>query len=130
MKHVAGGMVARGAGSIINLSSVAGLVGAAGHVAYGASKGAVRAMTKDVAIELAPTGVRVNSVHPAYVDTAMADYGAEAARVEVADLGVLHPLGRIGTPEEVAWACVYLASDESGFVTGAELVLDGGYTAQ
>ena len=129
MKHLAPAMAARGGGSIVNVSSVAGLIGAAGHAAYGASKGAVRILTKDAAIELAPSGVRVNSVHPAYIDTAMADYGAEMSGVDKADLGAMHPLGRIGTPADVAWACVYLASDEAAFVTGAELVVDGGYTA-
>ncbi len=129
MKALVPGMVTRGAGSVLNLSSVAGLIGAAGHVAYGASKGAVRLLTKDAAIELAPSGVRVNSVHPAYIDTAMAEYGAEMSGVDKADLAAMHPLGRIGTPEDVAWACVYLASDESAFVTGAELVVDGGFTA-
>lgn len=130
MKHVAPGMAARGSGSIVNLSSVAGLIGAAGHVAYGASKGAVRIMTKDAALELAASGVRVNSIHPAYIDTAMAAYGAAASGVETEALGAMHPVGRIGTPEDVAWGAVYLASSEAGFVTGSELVIDGGYTAQ
>ena len=130
MKHVTPGMAARGRGSVVNLSSVAGLIGAPGHVAYGASKGAVRIMTKDAALELAASGVRVNSIHPAYIDTEMAAYGAEMSGVTTADLGAMHPVGRMGTPEEVAWAAVYLASDEAGFVTGAELVVDGGYTAQ
>lgn len=130
MKHVVPAMRDAGHGSIINLSSVAGLVGSAGHVCYGASKGAVRTMTKDAAIELADAGIRVNSVHPAYVDTNMADYGAEMSNASKEDLGAMHPIGFMGQPEDVAYAVVYLASKESRFVTGAELVLDGGYTAQ
>lgn len=130
MKHVVPAMRNAERGSIINLSSVAGLVGSARHVCYGASKGAVRTMTKDAAIELADAGIRVNSVHPAYVDTGMADYGAEMNKVSKDDLNAMHPIGFMGQPEDVAYAVVYLASPESRFVTGAELVLDGGYTAQ
>lgn len=130
MKHVVPAMREGGRGSIINLSSVAGLVGSAKHVCYGASKGAVRTMTKDAAIELADDGIRVNSVHPAYVDTGMADYGAEMSNASKDELDAMHPIGFMGQPEDIAYAVVYLASDESRFVTGAELVLDGGYTAQ
>jgi len=130
MKHVVPAMRDAGHGSIINLSSVAGLVGSAGHVCYGASKGAVRTMTKDAAIELADAGIRVNSVHPAYVDTGMAEYGAEMSDASKEDLDAMHPIGFMGQPDDVAYAVVYLASEESRFVTGSELVLDGGYTAQ
>lgn len=130
MKHVAPAMKAAEGGSIINMSSVAGLIGSPGHVAYGASKGAVRTMTKDAAIEYAQEGVRVNSVHPAYIDTQMAEYGAEKSGQSKEELAAMHPIGHMGTPEDVAYAVLYLASDESSFVTGAELVLDGGFTAQ
>lgn len=130
MKHVVPAMRADGGGSIINLSSVAGLVGSANHVCYGASKGAVRIMTKDAAIELAEAGIRVNSVHPAYVDTGMADYGAEKNDATKEELDAMHPIGFMGQPEDIAYAIVYLASEESRFVTGSELVIDGGYTAQ
>jgi NAD(P)-dependent dehydrogenase (short-subunit alcohol dehydrogenase family) len=130
MKHCTPLMREQGQGSVINLSSVAGLVGLAGHTCYGASKGAVRTMTKDAAIELAEAGVRVNSVHPAYIDTQMADYGAEAQGASKEELGAMHPIGHMGETDDVAYAVVYLASEESAFVTGTELVLDGGLTAQ
>ena len=130
MKHCTPLMREQGHGSVVNLSSVAGLVGVANHTAYGASKGAVRTMTKDAAIELADAGVRVNSVHPAYIDTQMADYGAETQEVSKDDLAAMHPIGHMGEPEDVAYAVTYLASEEAKFVTGTELVLDGGFTAQ
>lgn len=130
MKHCAPLMRDEGNGSIINLSSVAGLVGFANHACYGASKGAVRTMTKDAAMEFAPDGVRVNSIHPAYIDTGMADYGAEMQDATKEELDAMHPIGHMGEPDDVAYAVVYLASEEAKFVTGAELVLDGGVTAQ
>ncbi len=130
LKHCTPPMAEAGRGSVINLSSVAGLVGVANHACYGASKGAVRTMTKDAAIELAEDGVRVNSVHPAYIDTQMADYGAEVQDATKEDLDAMHPLGHMGEPDDVAYAVLYLASEESKFMTGAELVLDGGFTAQ
>lgn len=130
MKHCAPTMREQGGGSIVNLSSVAGLIGAGDHTCYGASKGAVRIMTKDAALELAEDGIRVNSVHPAYIDTQMADYGAEVRQATKEELGALHPIGHIGEPLDVAYGVLYLASDESKFVTGSELVIDGGYTAQ
>jgi 3alpha(or 20beta)-hydroxysteroid dehydrogenase len=126
--------------SIINLSSVAGLIGTTGHIAYHASKGAVRLMTKAAAIECAQlgTGIRVNSVHPAIVQTDMGtqfiqhfvdlklapDYATAEAAFKAA-----HPMGHFGEPADVASAVVYLASDAAKWVTGTELVLDGGYTA-
>ncbi|MFP4299236.1 MAG: glucose 1-dehydrogenase [Spirulinaceae cyanobacterium] len=130
MKYCAPLMVDKGGGSIVNMSSVAGLIGFPGHAAYGASKGAVLTMTKDAAMEFAPCKVRVNSIHPAYIDTEMADYGAEQRGASKEDLGKMHPIGHIGEPMDVAYGVVYLASDESKFVTGAELVIDGGMTAQ
>ena len=130
MKSCAPVMERGGGGSIINLSSVAGLIGAASHVAYGASKGAVRIMTKDVAIEYARRGVRVNSVHPAYIRTQMAEMGARARGIGVDQLGEAFPTGTIGEPIDVAYGVLYLASDESRFVTGSELVVDGAATAQ
>jgi NAD(P)-dependent dehydrogenase (short-subunit alcohol dehydrogenase family) len=130
MKHCTPPMVEQEQGSVINLSSVAGLVGVSGHTCYGASKGAVRTMTKDAAMELAEAGVRVNSVHPAYIDTQMADYGAEVQDATKEELDAMHPIGHMGEPDDVAYAVLYLASEESKFMTGAELVLDGGFTAQ
>ena len=130
MKHVAPGMAEKGGGSIINLSSVAGLMGVPGHALYGASKGAVRIMTKDVAMEYAPYQVRVNSLHPGYINTGMAEYGAEAAGTTVEELGrEMYPLGRVGEPEDVANTVLFLASEESKYTTGAEFVVDGGGSA-
>ncbi|WP_103019933.1 SDR family NAD(P)-dependent oxidoreductase [Salinibacter altiplanensis] len=130
LKHCTPLMRKQGRGSVVNLSSVAGLVGVSGHTCYGASKGAVRTMTKDAAIELADAGVRVNSLHPAYIDTQMADYGAETLGAPKEELDAMHPIGHMGEPEDVAYAVLYLASDESKFMTGSEMVLDGGLTAQ
>jgi NAD(P)-dependent dehydrogenase (short-subunit alcohol dehydrogenase family) len=130
MKHFAPAMAENGGGTIINMSSVAGVIGVPGHVLYSASKGAILTMTKDAAVEYAETGVRVNAIQPGYIDTAMADYGAEKQNVTKQDLGRWHPMGRIGDPQDVAYAALYFASDESKFVTGANLVVDGGLTAQ
>ena len=122
-------------GSIINMSSVLGLVGDAGTASYCASKGGVRLLTKSAALHCAKQGydIRVNSVHPGYIWTPMVE-NAMKARGDVeggrAYLESLHPVGRLGEPEDVAYGVLYLASDESKFVTGAELVIDGGYTAQ
>jgi NAD(P)-dependent dehydrogenase (short-subunit alcohol dehydrogenase family) len=117
-------------GSIINLSSIEGLVGDPDLAAYNASKGGVRALTKSAALHCAKTGtgIRVNSVHPGYIWTPMVDKGLGEAKRKA--LIALHPVGHLGQPEDVAWGVVYLASDESKFVTGSELVIDGGYTAQ
>jgi len=126
-KHVAPYLAERGGGSIINLSSVAGLLGAAGHACYGASKGAVRILTKDLAAELGPQNIRVNSVHPTYVKTAMADYGAAMAGKTLEEMGRdMSVLGRLAAPGDVANVIVFLAADESSYLTGAEFVIDGG----
>ncbi len=122
-------------GSIINLSSIEGIVGDPNLGAYNASKGGVRLYTKSVALYAAKTGlnIRVNSVHPGYIWTPMVEhYLAEHGDVAEgrAALEALHPIGRIGEPNDIAYGVLYLASDESKFVTGAELVIDGGYTAQ
>ena len=122
-------------GSIINLSSIEGLVGDSNLAAYNASKGGVRLFTKSAALYCAKAdyNIRVNSVHPGYIWTPMVEGysettgNAEAARMALA---ALHPLGHIGEPNDVAYGVLYLASDESKFVTGSELVIDGGYTAQ
>ena len=134
-KHAIPHLRRAGGGSIINLSSIYGLVGAPDVPPYHASKGAVRLMSKTDALIYAADRIRVNSVHPGFIWTPMVeqhlrDSGAtdiEAARREV---GLLHPLGHMGEPDDIAWGVVYLASDESKFVTGAELVIDGGYTAR
>jgi NAD(P)-dependent dehydrogenase (short-subunit alcohol dehydrogenase family) len=122
-----------GGGSIINLSSIYGLVGAPDVPAYHASKGAVRLMSKTDALIYAPDRIRVNSIHPGYIWTPMVEHFTEAAEdVEAtrAAVAALHPLGHIGEADDIAWAAVYLASDEAKFVTGSELVVDGGYTAR
>jgi 3(or 17)beta-hydroxysteroid dehydrogenase len=123
-----------GGGSIINLSSVSGLVGGHNVAAYNASKGAVRLLSKSVALHCARqgAGVRCNSIHPAFIETPMVDQmiaGApDPARTRERLVRQI-PLGRLGTAADVAWAVLYLASDESSFVTGTELVVDGGLTA-
>jgi NAD(P)-dependent dehydrogenase (short-subunit alcohol dehydrogenase family) len=125
-------MTARG-GSIINLSSIYGLVGAADAPPYHASKGAVRLMSKTDALLYAPYNIRVNSIHPGFIWTPLVENFVNAtpdpALVKKA-LESKHPLGRMGDADDVAWGIVYLASDEAKFVTGSELVIDGGYTAQ
>ena len=118
-----------GGGSIINISSIYGMVGSETSAAYHASKGAVRIFTKAAAIQYAADGIRVNSVHPGFVDSPMT--AASHALPEVHTLRLSRtPLGRMGTPEDIAAGILYLASDESAFVTGSELVIDGGMTAQ
>ena len=125
-----------GGGSIINMSSVLGIVGTAHLAAYTASKGAVRYFTKCVALECARDGsrIRVNSIHPAFIHTPMMDETAIRmfgdAEAGPAEFGKLHPVGHVGEPNDVANGVVYLASDEAKFVTGTELVIDGGYTAE
>ncbi len=129
MRSVTPAMIEQGAGSVINLSSVAGLMGSPFLMAYAASKWAVRGMSKVAAKELAPFGVRVNSLHPGQIDTDMNTRQRERTPELIDKLIRGIPLRRIGTPEEVADAIVYLASDESVYMTGSELVIDGGVTA-
>ena len=133
-KHAVPHLRAAGGGSIINLSSIAGMVGVGGIAPYHASKGAVRLMSKNDAITYAPEKIRVNSIHPGYIWTPMVEKHLRAISDDLeaakAAAGALHPLGHMGEPEDIAWAVVYLASDESKFVTGTELVVDGGYTAR
>ena len=119
-----------GGGSIINISSQMGIVGSkATHPAYNASKGAVRSFTKAIAIRYAHDNIRCNSVHPGPIDTPMSyDIYSDLHRLKWVHSMV--PLGRRGTPNEVASGVLYLASDESSFITGAELVIDGGWIAQ
>ena len=119
-----------GGGSIINISSTAGLVGSPnGSASYTATKGAVRLFTKSTAIQYAREGIRCNSIHPGPVETDMIqDSLNDPAQWELRMQRL--PLGRVGKPEEIAYGVIYLASDESSFVTGSELVIDGGTTAQ
>jgi NAD(P)-dependent dehydrogenase (short-subunit alcohol dehydrogenase family) len=124
-----------GGGSIVNLSSIEGLVGDPNLAAYNSSKGGVRLLTKSAALYCAKAGynIRVNSVHPGYIWTPMVEsYLKGAGNVEGGKeiLNAMHPVGHIGQPNDIAYGVVYLASDESKFMTGSELVIDGGYTAQ
>ena len=118
-----------GGGSIINISSIYGLVGSATSAAYHASKGAVRIFNKSTAIQYASEGIRANSVHPGPIDTPMTANRKGDPVAEAESLARI-PLGRTGQPDDVAYGVLYLASDESSFVTGSELVIDGGYIAQ
>lgn len=132
MRAVVPAMTEGGGGSIINLSSILGKVGMAGATAYCASKGGVLMLTKSSALELAPVHIRVNSVHPGFIETPMVTNALHEAENgnEMRDLIISrHALARLGIPREIADGILFLASDESSFMTGAELVIDGGYTA-
>ena len=118
-----------GGGSIVNISSIAGLTGGRTS-SYAASKGAVRLLTKSTAIQYASDGIRCNSVHPGVIETPMTTpmmLNTEEGRALNA---ARHPLGRVGQPEDIVYGVLFLASDESSFMTGSELVIDGGLTAQ
>ncbi len=122
-------------GSIVNMSSIEGLIGDPMLGAYNATKGGVTLYTKSVALYCARerTGIRVNSVHPGYIATPLVQGAIDASPDPAAmrrALESLHPVGHLGEPDDIAWGVVYLASDESKFMTGASLVIDGGYTAQ
>lgn len=132
-KYAVRSMLETGGGSIINLSSIYGLVGAPDVPPYHASKGAVRLMSKTDALLYAKKNIRVNSVHPAFIWTPMVEnYLAQQGDIAEGRKAVaaLHPLGHMGEPDDIAYGILYLASDESKFVTGTELVIDGGYTAR
>ncbi len=129
VKHAIPAMRRSGGGSVINVISVYALVGSPLGTAYSASKGAARAFTRTAAVQYAPEGIRVNSVFPGFVETPMtrevhAQPGVREERT------ALTPLGRLAMPEDIAWGILYLASDESSYVTGSELVIDGGMTAR
>ena len=117
-----------GGGSIVNISSISGLV-AIGPPAYIATKGAVRLFTKSTAIQYAKENIRCNSIHPGSVDTPMRQAGLGTSGESPSNVNTI-PLGRIGVPDDIAYGALFLASDEASFVTGSELVIDGGYTAQ
>ncbi len=132
--HAMPDMAKSGGGSIINLSSIMGLVGypvgmGGGFNPYNPSKGGVLQFTRNLAIDSASKNVRVNCICPGYVETDLTSALTKDAEA-LSRLETLHPIGRLGQPEEIAYAALYLASDESGFVTGTPLVVDGGYTAQ
>jgi NAD(P)-dependent dehydrogenase (short-subunit alcohol dehydrogenase family) len=131
-KYAMEAMKKSGGGSIVNISSAAGIIGTLDTSAYHASKGGVRIFTKAAALECSKAGydynIRVNSVHPGVMKTAMVEGLMEDEDKKKTALS-WHPIGRFGEPEDVAYGVLYLASDESSFVTGAELVIDGGWTA-
>ena len=131
-KHAVPHLKRSGGGSVVNISSIYGIVGGGDIPPYHAAKGAVRTMTKNDALTYAADRIRFNSVHPGFIFTALVkryvnDAGWDAAAAK-ASLDALHPLGGTGTPDDIAWGVVYLASDQARWVTGAELVIDGGYT--
>ena len=130
MKTVIPRMQAAGGGSIVNISSISGIVGQnVIHMGYNASKGAVRIVTKSAAVQYAEEGIRVNSVHPGAMPPMRSSSAARDPdmRSNMVNSGV--PMRRIGRPEEVGYAVLFLASDEASYITGAELVVDGGFTA-
>ena len=129
-KHSIPAMRQAGGGSIINISSTAGLVASpSGSASYTASKGAVRLLTKSTAIQYAKEGIRCNSIHPGPIDTDMIQETlTDSAKLEERMQRL--PMGRVGTADEIAYGVLYLASEEASFVTGSELVIDGGTTAQ
>ena len=130
MKHAVPAMRARGGGSIVNLSSISGFVGQARiHMSYNASKGAVRIMTKSAAVQFGRDKIRVNSVHPGLMPP-MRTSGATADPALRAEMTKRIPLGRTGEVDEVANAVLFLASDEASYITGTELVVDGGFLAE
>jgi NAD(P)-dependent dehydrogenase (short-subunit alcohol dehydrogenase family) len=132
-KHTVPHMIKARKGSIVNISSIYGLIGAPDVPPYHASKGALRLMTKTDAMIYAQHGVRVNSIHPGAIQTPMLDEsfkGAQDPEAAKEQLRAMHPLGRIGDPMEIAYPVLFFASDESSFITGEELVVDGGYTAR
>jgi NAD(P)-dependent dehydrogenase (short-subunit alcohol dehydrogenase family) len=131
----AGPLILKGGrgGSVINISSIMGKIATPGAAAYCASKGAVLMLTKAAALEWAPLGIRVNSVHPGYVETPLVHNilrEVENGNAVRETLVQQHALGRLAEPVEIANAIVFLASDESSFMTGSEMVVDGGYTAR
>jgi NAD(P)-dependent dehydrogenase (short-subunit alcohol dehydrogenase family) len=128
-KHAIPKMIARGGGSIVNVGSVAALVGLKNRAAYCASKGAVVALTRALAVDHVSDGVRVNAVCPGTVDSPWVRRLVEDVGESLEGLKARQPMGRLGTPPEVAEAILYLASDQAAFVTGSSLVIDGGLTA-
>ena len=129
-KHTIPYMLKGGGGSIVNLSSIYGLVGAPDVPPYHASKGAVRLMSKTDALIYAKDKIRVNSIHPGFIWTPMVENYSNESGVSKDMIGDLHPLGHLGEPDDIAYGILYLISDESKFVSGSELVIDGGYTAR
>lgn len=130
MKYEIPEMLKTGSGSIVNCSSVAGVIGFPGIGIYSASKHAVIGLTKAAALEFSAQGIRVNAVNPAVIDTEMADRITGGMNVKKDDLSTFHPIGRLGRVEEVAEAVLWLCSDKASFVTGHSMMVDGGFTAR
>jgi NAD(P)-dependent dehydrogenase (short-subunit alcohol dehydrogenase family) len=128
-KHVIPEMRNAGGGSIINISSIYGLIGSPSSTAYHAAKGASRLFTKSAAVQYAQDNIRVNSVHPGFAFTPLTEVNYSEPDLKQWVLDRI-PMGRMATADEIAYAILYLASDESSFVTGTELIVDGGTTAQ
>ena len=128
-KHAIPAMRTSGGGAIISTASIVGLVGVAGALPYSAAKGAVVNMTRTMALDCAGDGIRVNTVCPGFIDAAMEGL-ADRNQEQAARLVALHPLGRLGTAQDVAKAIAFLGSDDASFITGTALVVDGGYTAR
>ena len=128
-KHAIPAMRKSGGGAIISTASIVGLVGVAGAVPYSAAKGSVGSLTRTMALDCAGDGIRVNTVCPGFIDAAMEGL-TERSQEQAARLVALHPLGRLGTAQDVAKAIAFLGSDDASFITGTALVVDGGYTAR
>lgn len=128
-KHVVPAMRKAGGGSIINVSSIMGMVGSSRSSAYSAAKGAIRVFTKSAAVQYAEENIRVNSVHPGFTLTPMTQKRFTVPEI-VEERMTSVPMGRLGTADEIAYGILFLASDEASFVTGSELVIDGGFLAQ
>ena len=129
MRAVTAPMSAQRSGSIVNISSIDGLVGVAGMTSYAATKFAVTGMTRSAALELGGRGVRVNSIHPGVISSPMVRDAPAEIQARLQTVLDRQPIARMGTPEEVAYLALYLASDESSYCTGAPFVIDGGHLA-
>ena len=129
MRAVLAQMTAQRSGSIVNISSIDGLAGVAGMTSYAATKFAVTGMTRSVALEVGRRGIRVNSIHPGVISSPMVANAPAEIRARLQTILDRQPIPRMGTPEEVAYLALYLASDESSYCTGAQFVIDGGHLA-
>ncbi len=129
MRAVIPAMIARGSGSIVNISSIDGLVGVAGMATYAATKFAVTGMTRSLALEVGQLGIRVNSVHPGVIATPLVASAGAAVHARLKSALEKQPIPRMGRPEEIAYAALFFASDESTYCTGSSLVVDGGHIA-